>query len=141
MTEQGEASEIPAVSISLETSESAETCREVFIEPDRSSRPLISRSLTLASQTSSSSRTRVTLPSSSRGSLVRTDNNGYGVGLSLSNVWGDVSFSGGWRFTSLVWFHLCFARPRPARLTPGGKYWDCFVADGEMGQSIGKVRG
>ena len=71
MSEQTERAEIPAVSISLETSESAETCREVFIEPERGGRPELARSLTLGSRLTSSS---------SRGSLVRTDNNGYGVG-------------------------------------------------------------
>ena len=88
MSEQVESTEIPAVSISLETSESAETCREVFIQPDRPGRADLSRSLTLGSSTSC--RTRVPAlnlancgaSSSSRGSLGRTDNNVYGVSLS-----------------------------------------------------------
>ena len=82
MSEQAESTEIPAVSISLETSESAETCREVFIQPDRPGRPDLSRSLTLGSSTSCRTRVPALNLANSRGSLGRTDNNVYGVSLS-----------------------------------------------------------
>ena len=81
---------MPAVSVSLDTSESQETCREVVVDPEVGARrAAISRSLTLGS--SSSCRTRLTLTggcgasTSSRGSL-RTcqDTNGYGVRSTVS---------------------------------------------------------
>ena len=81
--------EIPAVSISVDTTESADTCREVTIDKEMVGGPAMSRSLTLGS--SSSCRTRLTLAgcgasSSSRGSVRAGDTNynGYGV---RTEVW------------------------------------------------------
>ena len=84
-----EDSEIPAVSVSLDTTESQDTCREVIVDKDAGSRrAAMSRSLTVGS--SSSCRTRLTLTggcgasTSSRGSLrTNQDANGYGVRLAV----------------------------------------------------------